>query len=107
MGTFEVYANDAEYKVNFENPILVAAVDLVVQHLGVLLKSRSQLTVGVTRKQLIESGVTPRIVMTFRGNASFKTWLFSITVNVCRTRLHRQKRRGSAERLQKGFGTLA
>jgi intracellular sulfur oxidation DsrE/DsrF family protein len=29
--------------------------------------------VDVTRKQLIESGVTPRIVMTFRGNASFFT----------------------------------
>ena len=29
--------------------------------------------VDTTRKQLIESGVTPRIVMTFRGNASFFT----------------------------------
>ena len=29
--------------------------------------------VDVTRKQLIESGTTPRIVMTFRGNASFFT----------------------------------
>ena len=29
--------------------------------------------VDVTRKQLIESGVTPKIVMTFRGNASFYT----------------------------------
>ena len=29
--------------------------------------------VDVTRKQLIESGVTPRIVMTFRGNASYFT----------------------------------
>lgn len=29
--------------------------------------------VDVTRKQLIDSGVTPRIVMTFRGNASFFT----------------------------------
>ena len=29
--------------------------------------------VDVTRKQLIESGVTPKIVMTFRGNASFFT----------------------------------
>lgn len=30
-------------------------------------------TVDTTRKQLIESGVTPRIVMTFRGNASYFT----------------------------------
>lgn len=29
--------------------------------------------VDTTRKQLIESGITPRIVMTFRGNASFFT----------------------------------
>lgn len=29
--------------------------------------------VDVTRKQLIDSGVTPKIVMTFRGNASFFT----------------------------------
>ena len=29
--------------------------------------------VEVTRKQLIANGVTPRIVMTFRGNASFFT----------------------------------
>ncbi len=29
--------------------------------------------VDVTRKQLIESGVTPKIVMTFRGNASYYT----------------------------------
>jgi intracellular sulfur oxidation DsrE/DsrF family protein len=37
----------------------------------VLLKKLDN--VDVTRKQLIESGVTPRIVMTFRGNASFFT----------------------------------
>lgn len=29
--------------------------------------------VDMTRKQLIESGITPKIVMTFRGNASFFT----------------------------------
>ena len=29
--------------------------------------------VDVTRKQLIDSGVTPKIVMTFRGNASYFT----------------------------------
>lgn len=29
--------------------------------------------VDTTRKQLIDSGVTPKIVMTFRGNASFFT----------------------------------
>jgi hypothetical protein len=39
------------------HPILVAAVDLLVQHLGVLLKARSQLTIGVTRHQVIIDGV--------------------------------------------------
>ncbi len=29
--------------------------------------------VDVTRKQLIDAGITPKIVMTFRGNASFFT----------------------------------
>jgi intracellular sulfur oxidation DsrE/DsrF family protein len=29
--------------------------------------------VDVTRKQLIDSGITPKIVMTFRGNASYFT----------------------------------
>lgn len=37
----------------------------------VLLKKLDN--VDVTRKQLIASGVTPRIVMTFRGNASYFT----------------------------------
>jgi intracellular sulfur oxidation DsrE/DsrF family protein len=37
----------------------------------VLLKKLDN--VDVTRKQLIESGVTPKIVMTFRGNASYFT----------------------------------
>lgn len=38
-----------------------------------------------------------RALDTFHGDSSLKTWLFSITVNICRTRLQRQKRR---ERLQ-------
>jgi intracellular sulfur oxidation DsrE/DsrF family protein len=37
----------------------------------VLLKKLDN--VDVTRKQLIERGVTPKIVMTFRGNASYFT----------------------------------
>jgi intracellular sulfur oxidation DsrE/DsrF family protein len=38
---------------------------------AVLLKKLDN--VDVTRKQLIASGVTPKIVMTFRGNASYFT----------------------------------
>src|SRR6266702_534817 len=39
----------------------------------------------------------------FRGNASFKTWLFSITINMCRSRLQRQKSHG---RLQQNLQNL-
>ena len=35
-----------------------------------------------------------RALESFHGNASFKTWLFSITINLCRTRLQRHKNRG-------------
>ena len=40
-----------------------------------------------------------RALESFRGNASFKTWLFSITVNVCRTRLGRYKNRGRLQQI--------
>lgn len=47
------------------------AFDFTDANPAVLLKKLDN--VDVTRKQLIESGVTPRIVMTFRGNASYFT----------------------------------
>jgi len=47
------------------------AFDFTDGNPAVLLKKLDN--VDVTRKQLIESGFTPRIVMTFRGNASFFT----------------------------------
>src|SRR5215216_1571691 len=34
-----------------------------------------------------------RALDSFRGASGLKTWLFSITVNICRNRLQRQKRR--------------
>lgn len=34
-----------------------------------------------------------RSMESFRGNASLKTWLFSITINICRSRLQRDKSR--------------
>lgn len=40
-----------------------------------------------------------RALESFRGNASFKTWLFSITVNVCRTRLQRHKHHGRLQQI--------
>ena len=33
-----------------------------------------------------------RALDSFHGGSSLKTWLYSITVNICRTRLQRQKR---------------
>jgi len=44
-----------------------------------------------------------RALDSFRGTASLKTWLFSITVNICRTRLQRQKR---SERLRQILGGI-
>ena len=40
-----------------------------------------------------------RALDSFRGSASLKTWLFSITVNVCRTRLQRHKSRGRLQQI--------
>jgi len=34
-----------------------------------------------------------RALNAFRGASNFKTWLYSITVNICRTRLQHRKRR--------------
>lgn len=39
-----------------------------------------------------------RALDSFRGDSSFKTWLFSIAVNVCRSRL---RRRGTRERISR------
>ncbi|HEU0296913.1 MAG TPA: RNA polymerase sigma factor [Anaerolineales bacterium] len=40
-----------------------------------------------------------RALESFRGHAAFKTWLFSITVNVCRNRLGRNKSRGRLQQM--------
>lgn len=40
-----------------------------------------------------------RALESFHGNASFRTWLFSITINVCRTRLQRYKNRGRLQQI--------
>lgn len=44
-----------------------------------------------------------RALDSFQGASSLKTWLYSITVNVCRTRLQRHKRR---ERLTRILGEV-
>jgi len=44
-----------------------------------------------------------RALGSFHGASSLRTWLFSITVNICRTRLQRQKR---SERLRKILGGI-
>lgn len=40
-----------------------------------------------------------RALESFRGQASFKTWLFSIAINVCRNRIQRFKRRGKLQQI--------
>ena len=40
-----------------------------------------------------------RALESFRGQAAFKTWLFSITLNVCRNRLGRNKSRGRLQQM--------
>lgn len=40
-----------------------------------------------------------RGLATFRENASLKTWLFSITINICRSRLKRQKSRSRMQQI--------
>jgi RNA polymerase sigma-70 factor (ECF subfamily) len=44
-----------------------------------------------------------RALDSFHGDSSLKTWLFSITVNVCRTRLQRQKRRERLKQVLDGI----
>ena len=44
-----------------------------------------------------------RALDSFRGEASLKTWLFRITVNVCRNRLQRDKSRGRLRQVLQGL----
>ena len=47
-----------------------------------------------------------RALESFRGHAAFKTWLFSITVNVCRNRLGRAKSRGRLQQMLQSLFSL-
>jgi RNA polymerase sigma-70 factor (ECF subfamily) len=40
-----------------------------------------------------------RTLDSFRGDSAFKTWLFSISVNVCRSRLRRIKNRNNLQQI--------
>ena len=44
-----------------------------------------------------------RALNSFRGVSSLKTWLYSITVNICRTRLRHHKRRERLTEILGGF----
>lgn len=46
-----------------------------------------------------------RALDSFRGEASLKTWLFRITVNVCRNRLGRSQRRGRLQQILQSLFT--
>jgi RNA polymerase sigma-70 factor, ECF subfamily len=44
-----------------------------------------------------------RALDSFHGTSSLKTWVFSITVNICRTRLQKQKRRERLRQILSGI----
>ena len=44
-----------------------------------------------------------RSLDSFRGASSLKTWLFSITVNICRTRLQKRNRRDRLKQILSGI----
>ena len=44
-----------------------------------------------------------RALDAFHGASSLKTWLFSITVNICRTRLQRHKRQDQLKQIMDGI----
>jgi RNA polymerase sigma-70 factor, ECF subfamily len=47
-----------------------------------------------------------RAISSFREDAAFKTWLFSITINVCRSRLQRGKTRGRLQQILQSLFSL-
>ena len=47
-----------------------------------------------------------RALSSFRADAAFKTWLFSITINVCRSRLKRGKNRGRLQQILQSLFNL-
>jgi len=47
-----------------------------------------------------------RGLSSFREDAAFKTWLFSIAINVCRSRLQRGKTRGRLQQILQSLFTL-
>ena len=65
-----------------------------VYHLALSIMDDSIEAEDATQEALLTA---LRALNSFRGVSSLKTWLYSITVNICRTRLQRQK---SRERLK-------
>ena len=47
-----------------------------------------------------------RSLNSFHGDSSLKTWLYSITVNICRTRLQHQKRRERLTEILKSISQI-
>ena len=60
-----------------------------VYHLALSILDDSGEADDATQESLLAA---LRALDSFQGSANLKTWLFSITVNICRTRLQRQKR---------------
>lgn len=55
---------------------------------------------GATQESLLAA---LRGLDSVRGTSSLKTWLFSITVNICRTRLQRRKRSETLKQILNGI----
>src|SRR5215211_8345887 len=60
-----------------------------VYHLALSILEDSNEADDATQESLLAA---LRALDSFHGASSVKTWLFSITVNICRTRLQRRKR---------------
>ena len=71
-----------------------------VYHLALSILDNSSEADDATQETLLAA---LRALDSFQGTSSLKTWLFSITVNICRTRLQRQKR---SDRLQQLLGGI-
>jgi len=71
-----------------------------VYHLALSILDDSGEADDATQESLLAA---LRALDSFHGASSLKTWLFSITVNICRTRLHRRKR---SERLRQIMGAV-
>jgi RNA polymerase sigma-70 factor (ECF subfamily) len=71
-----------------------------VYRLSLSILDDSQEAEDATQESLLSA---LRALDSFHGTSSLKTWLFSITVNICRTRLQRRKRSETLKQILNGI----